>query len=90
LAESVASQAVRLACSQEESLTNNRLMPKIHFGSPADRHQDDKRNLLQKHLALPPNTACTRPPIRRKFQSYFRVGIVVWGASVLRRSLGGG
>ena len=35
------------------------------------------------------NTAYSRPPIRRKFQSYFRVGIVVWGASILRRSLGG-
>jgi hypothetical protein len=34
----------------------------------------------------PPNTACTRPPIRREFQSYFRVVIILRGARVMCRS----
>jgi len=40
--------------------------------------------------SLPPNTACSRPPIRAEFQGYNRVVIIVWGNGIIRRTLGGG
>jgi len=36
-----------------------------------------------------PNTACTRPPIRFEFQGYSRVVIILRGAGVVCRTLGG-
>ncbi len=36
------------------------------------------------------NPACTRPPIRAVFKSYFRVVIAVRGNSAVRRILSGG
>lgn len=37
-----------------------------------------------------PTSACSRPPIRREFQGYFRVVIVFRGANAVCRILGGG